>query len=358
LFEKEEAMDFGIVFLSHVESFKDAARAEAQGFTHAWFGDSQMVWADPFQCMALSATATQTIKLGTNVTNPSSRLAPVTACNFATLNMLAPGRVILGIGTGNSSRRTLGMPAATLADLRTHVAVCRGLLSDKTVPYQEGERRRMIRFLNPDTGFINLKDSIPIYVAASGPKTLELAGEIGDGVILFGVVGDSLLAYSLNHIRRGAERAGKRLEDVYVLVFTSFHLVQPGESLAALQQAVGPIVSSECNLFALSVKDPHELPEDIREEIMAFKDAYRTPNAPIETRHLDLYSGYGSEFKPEHAQLVTERMIKETTLTGSAEEIRARVHQMAGMGVKQIVVPGVAPEYIQAFATHVVQELR
>ncbi|HEV8718350.1 MAG TPA: LLM class flavin-dependent oxidoreductase [Candidatus Binatia bacterium] len=350
-------MDYGIISLSHVESYKEAALAEAQGFTHAWFGDSQMVWADVYQCMALCAIKTTTITLGTNVTNPGSRIAPVTACNFATLNVLAPGRVIMGIGTGNTSRRTLGMPAAKLAELRTHVEVCRGLLSGATVPYQEGERRRMIRFLNPDNGMINLRDPIPIYVAASGPKTLELAGEIGDGVILFGTVGDSLLGYTLSHIRRGAERAGRRLEDLYILVLTAFHLTQPEESLAALQQAVGPIVCSECNIFALSVTDPYELPGDIRDDLMAFKDAYRTPNAPIESRHLDLYSGYVSEFKPEHAKLVTERMIKETTLTGTPAEIRARIRKMEALGVKQVAVAGGVPE-ITDFATHVIQELR
>jgi alkanesulfonate monooxygenase SsuD/methylene tetrahydromethanopterin reductase-like flavin-dependent oxidoreductase (luciferase family) len=350
-------MDFGVIFLSHVKSYKEAVFAETKGFTHAWFGDSQMVWADVYQCMALCATKTATIKLGTNVTNPSSRIAPVTACNFATLNMLAPGRVIMGIGTGNTSRRTLGMPAAKLAELRTHVEVCRGLLSGATVPYQEGERRRMIKFLNPDSGLINLKNPVPVYVAGSGPKTLELAGEIGDGVILFGTVGDSLLGYTLSHIRRGAERAGKRLEDLYILVLTAFHLTKPGESLAALQQAVGPLVTSECNIFALSVTNPYELPGDIREDLMAFKNAYRTPNTPIETRHLDLYTGYCTEFKPEHAPLVTERMIKETTLTGPPEEIRARIRKMQALGVKQVAVAGGELE-ITEFATHVIQELR
>jgi len=350
-------MDFGIIFLSHVESYKEAALAETQGFTHAWFGDSQMVWADVYQCMALCAIKTTTIKLGTNVTNPSSRIAPVTAGNFATLNVLAPGRVIMGIGTGNTSRRTLGMPAAKLSELRTHVDVCRGLLSGATVPYQEGERRRMIKFLNPDSGLINHKNPVPIYVAGSGPKTLELAGEIGDGVILFGTVGDSLLGYTLSHIRRGAERVGNRLEHLYILVLTDFHLTNPGESLAALQQAVGPLVTSECNIFALSVTDPYELPGDIRDDLMAFKNAYRTPNTPIETRHLDLYSGYCTEFKPEHAPLVTERMIKETTLTGTPAEIRARIGKMEAMGVKQVAVAGGVPE-ITDFATHVIQELR
>jgi alkanesulfonate monooxygenase SsuD/methylene tetrahydromethanopterin reductase-like flavin-dependent oxidoreductase (luciferase family) len=349
-------MDFGVIFLSHVESYKEAMRAESQGFSHAWFGDSQMVWADVYQCMALCATHTKTIKLGTNVTNPSSRIAPVTAGNFATLNVLAPGRVIMGIGTGNTSRRTLGMPAAKLAELRSHIDVCRGLLSGETVPYQEGERQRMITFLNPDCGFINLKDSIPVYVAGSGPKTLELAGEIGDGVILFGTVGDSLLKYTLEHIRRGAERAGKRLEDLYILVLTALHFTKPGESLADLQQAVGPLVTSECNIFALSVKDPFELPGDIRDDLMAFKNAYRTPTAPIETRHLDLYTGYCAEFKPEHEPLVTDKMIKETTLTGTPEEIRERVRKMQELGVKQVAVAAGESD-LNDFATHVIQEM-
>ncbi len=355
--ERKELMDFGVIFLSHVESYKEAAVAESKGFTHAWFGDSQMVWADVYQCMALCATQTKTIKLGTNVTNPSSRIAPVTACNFATLNTLAPGRVIMGIGTGNTARRTLGMPAAKLAELRTHVDVCRGLWSGKTVPYQEGERRRMIKFLNPDTGVINLKEPVPVFVAGSGPKTLELAGEIGDGVILFGTVGDSLLKYTLSHVRRGAERVGKRLEDLYILVLTALHFTKTGERLADLQQAVGPLVVSECNIFALSVTDPFQLPGDIRDDLMAFKYAYRTPNAPIETRHLDLYTDYCAEFKPEHAPLVTERMIKETTLTGTPEEIRERIRQMEAMGVKQVAVAGGEPE-IAEFATQVIGKMK
>ncbi|HJU11260.1 MAG TPA: LLM class flavin-dependent oxidoreductase [Candidatus Binataceae bacterium] len=350
-------MDFGILSLASVDSWKDVAFAESNGFTHAWIADSQMVWADPYQCLVLCAVNTRTIKLGTNVTNPSSRIPPVTACNFGTLNVLAPGRVIMGIGTGNTSRRTLGMPAARLSELRSHVEMCRGLWKGETVPYQEGDRRRQIRFLNSEVEFINLKDPIPIYVAASGPKTLELAGEIGDGVILFGVVGDSLLEYTLGHIRRGAERAGKRLEDIYILVSTAFHLTKPGESLAEMQRAVGPLVTSECNIFALSVKNPDELPADIRDDLMAFKNAYRTPDASVEMRHLDLYSGYCLEFKPEHARLVTERMIKETTLTGTAEEIRARLASMAALGVRQVAIAG-GQSLIADFSRNVIQQMR
>lgn len=356
-------MDFGFATLSTIESCDDIAFAEAQGFTHAWLYDSQMVCADPYQCLALSALKTTTIKLGTNVTNPKSRLSPVTANAFATLNALAPGRVVMGIGTGNTSRRTLGMPAAKLAELRDHVEVCRGLFNGETVPYREGERQRMIEFFNTDTdtGVINIKDRIPIYVAASGPKTLELAGEIGDGVILFGAVGDSLLEYTLGHVRVGAERAGKRFEDLDICVLTTCHVTQPGESLADMQAAVGPYVVSECNIFALSVKDPNALPEDLRDGIMAFKDAYRTPDAPIETRHLDLYKGYVKDWNPVHAEIVTEKMIKEASLTGTPEELQERVRKMKALGVTQVAVHEGNPERIRSaleqFATHVIRHL-
>ena len=89
---------------------------------------------------------------------------------------------------------------------------------------------------------------------------------------------------------------------------------------------------------------------------MAFKYAYRTPNAPIETRHLDLYTGYCEELKPEHAPLVTEKMVKETTLTGTAEELRERIRAMAALGVKQVVVAA-DQRMMTEFATLVMQAL-
>ena len=125
-------MDYGFAFLSATDIHKDVALAERKGFTHAWLYDTQMICADVFQCLALCAIKTKKIKLGTNVTNPLSRIAPVTANNFATLNLLAPGRAIKGIGTGNTARRTLGMPAAKLSELREHVEICRGLLAGQT----------------------------------------------------------------------------------------------------------------------------------------------------------------------------------------------------------------------------------
>ena len=332
-------MDYGFSFLSFTEIADDVAYAEKKGFTHAWLYDSQMICGDPYQCLALCGDKTKKIKLGTNVTNPKSRIAPVTANSFATLNVIAPGRVIMGIGTGNTARRAMGMPAAKLNEVKEHIKICKGLFEGGRVKYQEEKRERMIQFLNPDSGWINIKDKIDVFVAASGPKALEMAGEVADGVILFGAVGDSLLEYALQHVRKGAEKSGRTMDDIYVMLSTAAHVCGPDDSLESMQEAVGAYVTSQCNIFALSAsKNPEALPQDVREDIMNFKQAYRTPEASIETRHLDLYKEYVHTFQKEHAELVTEKMIKETTLTGTKDEIKNRIAELEKAGVNQLAI--------------------
>ncbi|MGA8058644.1 MAG: LLM class flavin-dependent oxidoreductase, partial [Candidatus Binataceae bacterium] len=96
-------MDFGCVFFASPEAYKDAALAERLGFSHGWLYDSQMLGSDVYAALALCAVNTRRLIIGPGVTNPLSRIAPVTACAIATINALAPGRVVLGIGTGNTA---------------------------------------------------------------------------------------------------------------------------------------------------------------------------------------------------------------------------------------------------------------
>jgi alkanesulfonate monooxygenase SsuD/methylene tetrahydromethanopterin reductase-like flavin-dependent oxidoreductase (luciferase family) len=77
--------------------------------------------------------------LGTGVAIAGTRIAPVTACAIASVGALAPGRVVLGLGTGNSARRAMGMPPYRVSQLREHVRVVRGLFSGGDVDYREGE---------------------------------------------------------------------------------------------------------------------------------------------------------------------------------------------------------------------------
>ena len=353
-------MDFGFVFFGNVQVASVVALAERRGFKHAWLYDSQMLTGDVYAALALCAEHTKKIRLGPGVTNPMSRIAPLTASAIATVNVLAPGRTILGIGTGNTARRTLGMPAARLDVLREHVRICRDLLAGKTTAYQEGDRRRMIRFLHAPGAVDGRK--IPIYVSASGPKTLELAGEIGDGVILFGTVSPSLIRFAMDHIRIGAERAGRDPRKIYTLCMTAFHLTEPGEKLesARVRRAVGPFVSSSSNIFAYSCPNPQDLPADLRDDLVAFKGAYKTADEPIETRHLKLYSEYLRGFRKEHEPLVTEKMIRATTLTGSRDEILESIRSMKKAGIRQVAIqPIVDPrETVEQFAKHVIRRWR
>jgi alkanesulfonate monooxygenase SsuD/methylene tetrahydromethanopterin reductase-like flavin-dependent oxidoreductase (luciferase family) len=355
-------MDFGFVFFGSVQVYPYVVLAEKRGFTHAWLYDSQMLASDVYAALALGAVNTAKIFLGPGVTNPASRIAPMTACAIASINALAPGRTILGIGTGNTARRTLGMPAAHLSHLREHIRVCRDLLAGKTTEYQEGERRRMIRFLSPKSGAINIKKKIPIYVAASGPQSLELAGEIADGVILFGAVSPSLIDFTMNHVRAGAERAGRNPEKIYTLSMTAFHLTKPGEKLETprVRRAVGPFVASSSNIYAFSCPHPEDLPADLRDDIMAFKGAYRAPDEPIETRHLKLYSDYLQGFKKEHESLVTEKMIRATTLTGTPDEILEAIQNMRKAGIHQVAVQSVTDprETIETFAKEIMRRVK
>ena len=87
-------MEFGIALPTAAELWKLVQRAEALGFTHAWFYDTQMLCADCFVAMAAAAVNTSRIRLGTGVLIPSNRIAPVAANGFASLNALAPGRII------------------------------------------------------------------------------------------------------------------------------------------------------------------------------------------------------------------------------------------------------------------------
>src|SRR5208282_4658034 len=166
--ERRLTMDFGtLIFTKPERAITDVKFAEEHGFSHAWFPDSHMIWGDPFVSMALAALNTKTIKLGTGVVVASSRIAPVTVHSIATINQLAPGRVILGFGTGHTGRRVMGLPPVKQVEFRDQVRLINNLLRDGEAIYNTEAVSRKIRFLHRDRRFIDLEDKIPFYVAAN-----------------------------------------------------------------------------------------------------------------------------------------------------------------------------------------------
>ena len=130
-------MEYGICVPTYIDMWREVVAAEEAGFTHAWFPDSQLIWSDTYAAMALAAERTSTIKLGTAVSIPSNRIAPVTASAVATINKLAPGRVILALGTGYTGRNTMGLPSYPVAKFREYSQQVRGLLAGEDVLFTD-----------------------------------------------------------------------------------------------------------------------------------------------------------------------------------------------------------------------------
>lgn len=172
--------------------------AERFGYDRIGVWDSPAFYRDPWVTLASIAGLTERMRLGTWVTNPLTRHPVVTASAAAALDELAPGRVVLGIGTGDSGVYNLARTAAPLGVLREYVEAVRGLLTEGHAEWQGG-RLRMRPASNP----------VPIWVSAHGARAIRMAGRIGDGVIFGLGVSPEVVTESLAMLERGADEAGR-----------------------------------------------------------------------------------------------------------------------------------------------------
>lgn len=180
---------------------------EAAGFDGAGILDSQLLCRDTFVTMAQMASQTSRITLFPAVTNPFTRHPSVLAGAIQTVEELAPGRIKFIIGTGYTSASTIGRKPATLMQMRECIQIVKTLLAGKSVDFQ-GTLGRLAYAVGRD---------IPVLMAASGPKAIELAGEIADGVLLLVGYTPGIVNAVMSHLEKGARRGGRRLEDLEVV---------------------------------------------------------------------------------------------------------------------------------------------
>jgi 5,10-methylenetetrahydromethanopterin reductase len=351
-------MEFGITYPARPDAWKDMVIAEDHGFTHAWFYDSQMLYSDVYACMALAAEHTKKIVLATGVAIPSNRIAPVTAHSIATINQLAPGRAILGIGTGFTGRNTMGLPPVPLSQVREHIRICRSLLHGEEVQYREGGRERWIKLLHPDHGYINLKDPIPIYLAANGPKALELTGELADGWM-------TLLSDPENFqknraaVEKGAAKAGRSMKTLPIVMLTASCVLRPGESSIAPRviERVGPLAIVGLHALWEQSAVANDLPAPLQELYERYQNEYVAKlKTPADRRYLEVHEGHLIYLKPGEEQYINDLLIRGWTLTGTGEEIIARIKALEAAGVKQVAIQVVnhGREMIEEFSREVI----
>jgi probable F420-dependent oxidoreductase len=304
-------LEFAITFkadMSPERIVRLTRQAETVGFTYGWCFDSHILWQEPYPLLTLMAVNTERMRLGTCVTNPVVRDPTVTASLLATLNRIAGGRMDMGIGRGDSSRRVMGKKPTTLARLEETVAAIRDLTAGKQIVYQ-GQPIQM-PWANAGVP--------PVWVAGYGPNALRCAGRLADGVILqFGDV--DLIKWCLGFVREGAEAAGRDFSQIRVMSATA---VWVANDLAKAREQVRwfPALVSNHVVDLISRYTPEELPAELT--------AY--------VRHRQGYNYLQhAEVGSAHAAFVPDEIVDRYCIVGPLEAHLLRLQELQEAGVTQ-----------------------
>ena len=176
----------------------DAARLEALGWRYGFIPSSPLLVQDPYVMLAAGLRSTNGIVLGPLIENPVMRHPAVIAGSIATVDRLAPGRTVLGMGVGDTAVRLMGKRPATVAELGDAIRAIRALNAGERLAV-DAARPAVLRHAAP----------VPVWVAAQGPKTLRMAGRVADGVFIRVGVHETNLRLAVEAVRAGAEEAGR-----------------------------------------------------------------------------------------------------------------------------------------------------
>ena len=196
-------------------------RCEEAGFDGVGLLDSQLLERDVFVSMALAVQATSSIRVASAVINPVTRHVSVLASAAKTVAELAPGRVEFWLGRGYSSVQTIDVRPASVDQLRQSVLTLKSLLAGEQVSFNRASSRMR-------HGGDNLP---PIYISATGPKAIEVAGEVADGALLMIGLHPKAVELARHHLAVGAQRAGRNPDDVK-LILTATTIIQDDQQEA------------------------------------------------------------------------------------------------------------------------------
>ena len=245
-------MRFSVCVMADVDEIAFYPQVESLGYDSAWVADSQMLFSDCYAVLALAAQRTTRLRLGPGVGICGTRIPPVHVAAMATLNRLAPGRVHLGVGTGNTAMRSIGAPPMRIADYGEYLRVLRGLLRGDVVDYAYEGARRPVKMLIREKKYMSLEPRIPLYVSAFGPRAMEVGGRYGDGLVIAIPPRGLPPAEAVALASLGARRDGRTLPaDFHVCALTNIVLLDPGEKADSerIIRAVGPNVMASVYYF-------------------------------------------------------------------------------------------------------------
>jgi probable F420-dependent oxidoreductase len=285
--------------------------AEQSGFDYGWTYDSHILWQEPYPLLTMSALATSAIHLGLNVTNPGTREPTVTASAFATLQDISGGRMIMGIGRGDSARRTIGLLPVKVAEFERSVTVIRDLLNGRQVHWND-----------TDIELAWAKDlpPVPLYVAGYGPKVLAIAGRCADGVIIQ-LADPDIVEWIVGQVRAAAEEAGRDPSELKVMACAPAH-VSDDIADACEQVRWFPAMVSNHVFDLLSKYDKSALPASLTDFV-----------EQMQRENYD-YSEH-SRVGASHGEQVSDETCERFCVLGTAEQHVEKLRRLEAAGVNQ-----------------------
>jgi len=275
-----------------------AERVERLGYDALWANDDRLQH-DVFSVLAAMAERTEAIGLGPGVTNPYSRHPALIATAIATLDELSGGRARIGLGAGGTNHRALGIRReAPAAALREALTVIRGLLGGERVTVDG----RVVRAQDARLDFTPRRADVPLYIGARGPRVLEVAGELADGVIVGNLATPAGWDYALGRVRAGAARAGREPTDVRLCAWLYTCVADdPAVASAAIAPMVATsLATSRPILSELGVEMPAAFAESMERRGWSL-DAETTAEA-ARTLPVDVIDTFGLAGTPEECR--------------------------------------------------------
>ena len=309
-------MDFGIVLQTNPPAWRAVdlvKRAETLGFTHGWTFDSHVLWQEPYVIYSQMLSATNRMVVGPLVTNPGTRDWTVTASLFATLNDMFGNRTVCGIGRGDSAMRVLGHAPTSLATLAESMKVIKGLAEGREVEYNGTKQQ-----IPWSSG-----SQLDIWMAAYGPRALQLCGEQADGFILQ-LADPQITEWTVATVRRAAAQAGRDPDEVYICVAAPAYV---GDDLAHQRD--------QCRWFGGMVGN----------HVADLVERYGDSGGGVPQALTDYIAGReGYDYAEHgragnvHADFVPDDVIDRFCILGDAASHIARLRELRELGVDQFAI--------------------
>jgi probable F420-dependent oxidoreductase len=289
--------------------------SEQHGFEYAWTYDSHVLWQESIPLMAVAARETSKIKLGHFVTNPGTRDPTVLASAYATLHDLSDGRMVMGIGRGDSARRYIGQQPVRVAEFERRLAMIRDFMNGREVDWNDKELQ--LKWVRPEL------PQIPMWVAGYGPKALAVAGRVGDGVIIQ-LADPEIITWIMDTARKAAEEAGRDPAQLKCIVGAPSHI--SGDLADAREQV---------RWFPAMVSN-HVM--DLIERYGA--DGSAVPRALTDFVQARKFYDYNehSRVGAKHGEFVTDEICDRFCVLGDAQQATAKLKELESVGVDQFNV--------------------